>query len=704
MVACKKFLIFLVFITFFFSSVIVVKSQTTIIPQCDTICNTNSQPVCQCGSSYCGSGQSCCGKLSICTFSFDICTQVCFGSTTTGSTTPTTQATTPTTALPDCGADCQPINQECQCGIGHCDTGEFCCRWRSSCSFPQDVCQTNCFGGSTTPTTGTPTTGIPPTTVFPQCDPNCGANNQMCQCGFDWCFPGEFCCEPFDACIAIQEFCQNICPIATTTTTPTTQPTTPTTQSITSTTQSTTPTTQQTTTTVAACGVSGDISVTNLDTDGQSSNSFNIDDVIKFRLGINVNSNRQVTAIVRDEVWFDQNSNGKRDQGDVISRVVYDGEVTLNPGSNTITTDRFAIGDPAGKRVHVIHFETLPFDSSNLCYKGRATGVNDTIGREEEAKAGNIRFHDDGTSFTVQLSPTQLRINCTACNAGTRCNCTFSEICNSGVWSLTNQEGTPLNLNGTPKSVSGPIPPSRIEFIPNSTGKILVEAVCSNPSKHNSTTLEVRERVLDCPTTCEVGKNCKCTVNLCNSGKFFAQNQEGTPLTNEINGDSFAGTYERTFQPSNTGKIAVRIICYNPEDKTTASPFLITVMSQATTTTLPTTTTTQNRTTTTQPTTPTTRLTTTTANVTQSTTTQPTTTKLECRDDSDCNNGFVCENGDCVQKSETTVTSGYNTGNTGGSTLYIAFGIILVLIIFYFFMKKKLTKMSYKTLHRKWSR
>jgi hypothetical protein len=392
-------------------------------------------------------------------------------------------------------------------------------------------------------------------------------------------------------------------------TTPTTQATTPTTQATTPTTQATipttilttlpttifttlptTPTTQATTpTTGPFCGVGGEISVTNLDdANGQTSDNFDEDDVVRFRLDVNINSNQPVNAIVRDEVWLDQNANGKRDQGiDVISQVVYDREVTLNSGSNTITTDRIAVGQPAGKRVHVIHFETLPFNSSNLCYKNRVTEPDDIVGRENEAIAGNIKFHDNGKPFTVQLSPAYLRINCTTCNAGTRCNCTFSEICNSGSWMLTNQEGTPLNLNGTPKSVSGPIPPSRIEFIPNGTGKILVEAVCSNPSKHNDTTLEVREKVLDCPSTCEVKKDCRCVVYLCNSGKLFVQNHEGTPLTSEIIGESFAGTYERTFQPSNIGKIAVRAICYNPEDKTTPSPFIITVVPQVTTTTTP---------------------------------------------------------------------------------------------------------------------
>lgn len=87
-------------------------------------------------------------------------------------------------------------------------------------------------------------------------------------------------------------------------------------------------------------------------------------------------------------------------------------------------------------------------------------------------------------------------------------------------------------------------------------------------------------------------------------------------------------------------------------------------------------------------------------------TTKPVTTiKPECEDDSDCNTGFVCKDGECALE-ETTTTKPSTTGGAD-YTMYIFLGIIIILVIVYmvyFLSRKGKPKAAYETLYRKWSK
>jgi len=131
------------------------------------------------------------------------------------------------------------------------------------------------------------------------------------------------------------------------------------------------------------------------------------------------------------------------------------------------------------------------------------------------------------------------------------------------MWLIKNKEGSPLQ-----STISETIPPIKVEYKPNATGKVEVVATCYRPEpiKSNRTTVEVKEEFLKCPSECQALKDCSCRVNGCESGRFQAF-LGNTVLKNE---NITTKTYTATFIPEKIGTVDVYVDCSKPDKKAEA--------------------------------------------------------------------------------------------------------------------------------------
>jgi hypothetical protein len=151
-----------------------------------------------------------------------------------------------------------------------------------------------------------------------------------------------------------------------------------------------------------------------------------------------------------------------------------------------------------------------------------------------------------------------LTFDCSSCEVGSRCECNLAAACSEGVWRIKNKEGTtPL-----PAEISSIIPPLNVTFYPTSTGKINATVSCylPIPTRYNSTTVNVTEKLLTCPSECYKDAECKCTVKGCNSGLFIARQDSATIKSIAITGSPL----ECPFTPTKIGTVEAVVACENP--------------------------------------------------------------------------------------------------------------------------------------------
>jgi hypothetical protein len=143
------------------------------------------------------------------------------------------------------------------------------------------------------------------------------------------------------------------------------------------------------------------------------------------------------------------------------------------------------------------------------------------------------------------------------------------------MWLIKNKEGTPLQV-----PITQNIPPIKVEFTPNATGKIEATAMCLKPAPpvSNSAIIEVTQQFLKCPSQCDVYKECGCTVFGCEDGDFEAI--LGSTILKKIKIDT--KTFSATFTPEKLGVIEVTADCDNPSKKAQTTIFV----SGATSTTI----------------------------------------------------------------------------------------------------------------------
>jgi len=145
-------------------------------------------------------------------------------------------------------------------------------------------------------------------------------------------------------------------------------------------------------------------------------------------------------------------------------------------------------------------------------------------------------------------------------------NCT--EVgCKSGWWEVINLENNPLNESILRRiDVNTGSVPIRIEFGPTRMeGKILTKVICNDTSfETNHTTRVLRGPYIDCPDTCSVREECRCSVNQCSKGLFLLNNHEDKPLSNNVIEDVNSISFNYTFKAYREGKIEARMRCKEP--------------------------------------------------------------------------------------------------------------------------------------------
>jgi len=178
-------------------------------------------------------------------------------------------------------------------------------------------------------------------------------------------------------------------------------------------------------------------------------------------------------------------------------------------------------------------------------------------------------------STTTTIPSGQFIVKCSVCQVGDKCHCNISTTCDEGIWILKNKEGTPLQV-----PITQNIPPIKVEFTPNATGKIEATAMCLKPAPpvSNTAILEVTQQFLKCPSQCDVYKECGCTVFGCEDGDFEAV--LGSTILKKIKIDT--KTFSTTFIPEKSGIIEVTADCNKPDKKAQTTIFV----SGATTTTI----------------------------------------------------------------------------------------------------------------------
>jgi hypothetical protein len=179
-------------------------------------------------------------------------------------------------------------------------------------------------------------------------------------------------------------------------------------------------------------------------------------------------------------------------------------------------------------------------------------------------------------STTTTTTPQLLTLECKGCYVGSKCACELTTTCEEGKWMIENKEGKPL-----PSYILENIPPIKIEYTPNATGKVKVTTTCYLPAprRDNITVVEVKEEFLKCPSECRALTECSCKVVDCENGKFQAF-LGNTILKNE---NITTTSYTAKFIPEKTGVAEVYVYCYKPSRDAAAK---IAITTGTTTTTI----------------------------------------------------------------------------------------------------------------------
>lgn len=171
---------------------------------------------------------------------------------------------------------------------------------------------------------------------------------------------------------------------------------------------------------------------------------------------------------------------------------------------------------------------------------------------------GTVTTTPSVSTSTTTPTPGKLIINCNECNIKSTCECSLQASCDEGLWIVRNKEDTPLSL-----PVVDTIPPTKVEFEPNVTGKVEVTVVCTKPTYSpptNKTIVEVKEEFLKCDSSCETFKDCTCRVIGCEDGRFQAF-LGGTVLKNE---KITSTSYTATFNSDKVGTVEASVDCNKP--------------------------------------------------------------------------------------------------------------------------------------------
>jgi hypothetical protein len=172
----------------------------------------------------------------------------------------------------------------------------------------------------------------------------------------------------------------------------------------------------------------------------------------------------------------------------------------------------------------------------------------------------------DSDSACGGIPSQPLTLECKECQAGSKCECELTTTCAEGMWIIKNKERKPLQIlidgNIIEKIIVENMPPIKVDYMPNATGKVEVIAICFKPEpiRVNRTTVEVKEEFLKCPSECQTFEECSCKVSDCKDGRFQAFLGD-TVLKNE----KIATTsYTATLIPKNVGTVEVSVYCYDP--------------------------------------------------------------------------------------------------------------------------------------------
>ncbi|MEM5853193.1 MAG: hypothetical protein QW228_02330 [Candidatus Aenigmatarchaeota archaeon] len=188
-------------------------------------------------------------------------------------------------------------------------------------------------------------------------------------------------------------------------------------------------------------------------------------------------------------------------------------------------------------------------EGGNVCSHPSQVGENCVI-KENKDKLG---------LWYCYACPSAKKIECEECYARSECKCELKTTCDNGFWILQNQQGKPLD-----SMVNSPIPPYQIDFEPNSSGKILITAICFKNTQPQTFQhiLEVKEPFLECDEDCRTREPCECRVNGCEDGWFSAV--LGTTLLKwkeKINKTRF----KTSFISEKPGVVEVTVQCISPQ-------------------------------------------------------------------------------------------------------------------------------------------
>jgi hypothetical protein len=106
---------------------------------------------------------------------------------------------------------------------------------------------------------------------------------------------------------------------------------------------------------------------------------------------------------------------------------------------------------------------------------------------------------------------------------------------------------------------------TKVSYSPKEIGTIKTVAICfTSPEtgivRINSTTVEVKTPMLDCPNTCDLHKECVCIVSHCDSGLFIAVLDSKALVAIPFVTSPFIGK----FTPNEIGTVNVTVTCSNP--------------------------------------------------------------------------------------------------------------------------------------------
>jgi alpha-tubulin suppressor-like RCC1 family protein len=189
------------------------------------------------------------------------------------------------------------------------------------------------------------------------------------------------------------------------------------------------------------------------------------------------------------------------------------------------------------------------------------------------------------TTTTIPTIP-NLLVSHSDCYVNSLCTSEIVSSCDQPMWILLNSEGRPLDYTREF--------PIRYEiktnYTPTSTGKIKAMAICFSSPEYphprvNTSFVEVKPRMIDCPTNCELNSQCSCTITGCNLGVVIVTIDGRVLNVDYVTSSPFT----TRFVPNEIKTVNVTLYCVNPP-LTSRAQIGITSTTTSTTTTTTTTT------------------------------------------------------------------------------------------------------------------